>query len=197
VAVSQSSGAQVTVPRFAHVPAPSQVFGFCEIFLALQLAGAQAVPATQGRQAPAPLQLPSRPQLVAGVAVQREWGSGTPLAMAAQLPRKPGTLQAWQAPQEAAAQQTPSTQLLLSHSVPLEQPAPRALRRQMLPAQAAGGAQSAFVAQEVAQAPLRQTKGAQSVLPGAGAQWPAPSQAGAPTTELPAQLPEPHDVPVT
>ena len=191
----QSSGAQLTVPRLVHVPLPSQVFGFEDIFLALQVAAAHTVPAIQERQAPAPLQLPSRPQLAAAAAVQRPCGSATPAATAAQLPRKPGTLQAWQAPQVAAAQQTASTQLPLSHSLPDVQPAPRALRRQMLPAQAAGAAQSASVVHEVAQAPERQTYGAQSVLPEAGWQWPAPSQAGVPTTALPAQVPDPQDVP--
>jgi hypothetical protein len=43
--VSQSLGAQLTLPRLTHAPAPSQVLGFCDFFFAMQLAGAQTVSA--------------------------------------------------------------------------------------------------------------------------------------------------------
>ena len=91
--VSQSLGAQLAVPRSAQVPAPSQVLGFCDFFLMLQVAAWQGVPALQRRQAPAPSHAPSRPQLEAGAAVQPPCGSVAPTGRLAQAPTKPGTLQ--------------------------------------------------------------------------------------------------------
>ena len=141
--VSQSSGAHVTMPRSAQVPAPSQVFGFCDCFFARHVAGAQGVPATQFRQAPAPSQAPSRPQLAGAEGVQRACGSAAPAAMLLQLPRKPGTLQALQLVQLDDEQHTPSTQLPLSQSVPAPQLAPSGFFRHTAPAQVAGATQSA------------------------------------------------------
>jgi hypothetical protein len=153
--VSQSSGAQFTLPRSAHAPAPSQVFGFCDLFL-LQVAGKHSVPATQWRQAPAPSQAPSVPQLAAGVALQRPWGSEPPAATLAQAPTKPGTLQAWQTPQDADPQQTPSVQLPLSQSVPAAHSAPSGFNLQSDPAQVAGAVQSASDVHDIVQAPPAQ-----------------------------------------
>jgi hypothetical protein len=195
VLVSQLSGAQLLLPRAVQVPAPSQVFGFCD-FLPLQVAGAHTVPAIQLRQAPAPLQLPSYPQLVGAVAVQRACGSVLPAATLEHAPRKPGTLQAWQVPQLAAPQQTPSTHQPLSHSVPDMQPAPSSFFRHTAPEQVDGGTQSLSSPQGAAQAPARQTYGVQSLLLPA---WhrPAPSHIEAPTTEVPAHVAGPQAVPAT
>jgi hypothetical protein len=152
--VLQSSGAQVTMPRAVQVPAPSQVFGFCDCFFAMHVAAAHGVPATQWRQAPAPSQAPSRPQLAAIEAVQRACGSAAPAATFEQVPRKPGTLQAVQLPQLDDEQQTPSTQLLLSQSEPAPQLAPSGFFRHTAPAQVAGATQSASELHELAHMPF-------------------------------------------
>ena len=72
-------------------------------------------------QAPATSQVPVFPQVPP--AAQRAWGSEIPLPTFAQVPR-PFRLQAWQVPQEAVVQQTPSTQLPLPHSWAAAQSAP-------------------------------------------------------------------------
>jgi hypothetical protein len=76
-------------------------------------------------QAPRPSHLPSWPQ--GGLATQRAWGSAPVAGTGWQLPALPATLQAVQTPQLAAEQQTPSTQLPLSHSAPDTQSCPRRL----------------------------------------------------------------------
>jgi hypothetical protein len=63
-------------------------------------------------QAPAPLQVPVFPQ--GGAAVHCPVGAAVPAGYGAQLPI-PLMLQAWQVPQVAVPQQTPSRQLPLMH----------------------------------------------------------------------------------
>jgi hypothetical protein len=137
------------------MPAPSQVFGFCD-FLLLHVAGRHTVPATQWRHAPAPSQAPSVPQVAAGVALQRPWGSAPPAATLVHAPTKPGTLQAWQLPQADDPQQTPSVQLPLLHSVPATHSAPSGFSLHSDPAQVAGGVQSESAVHDVVQAPAAQ-----------------------------------------
>ena len=72
--------------------------------------------------------------------------SMSPAATGWQEPAFPATAQERQVPQLAAAQQTPSTQLLLSHSVPAPHCWPRRLRPQEPAVQKLLGAQSAFEA---------------------------------------------------
>jgi hypothetical protein len=81
-------------------------------------------------QAPAPLQKPVLPQ--GGLAAQFG-GSAMPLGTLAQVPA-PLMLQDWQAGQLEVAQQTPSTQLALTHSLPPPQGAPFAFLATQLPA---------------------------------------------------------------
>ncbi len=72
-----------------------------------------------------------------------------------QVPALPGTLQAAQTPQLGAEQQTPSTQLPLSHSEPTTQSWPRRLFPHEPPAQVLPAAQSASAPQAALQvAPL-------------------------------------------
>jgi hypothetical protein len=80
----------------------------------LQEAVPQLVPAGAGRQAPAPLHVPSRPQ--GGAGGQAPCRSAAPAGMGAHVPAVPVTLQDRQVPQLADEQQTPSTQFPLSHS---------------------------------------------------------------------------------
>jgi hypothetical protein len=83
----------------------------------------QAVPAAIHRQAPVPSQVPFVPQ--GGAGWQPPCGSMPPAGTGVHAPALPVTLQARQVPQLAAEQQTPSTQLPLSHSAAAPQICPR------------------------------------------------------------------------
>jgi hypothetical protein len=82
--------------------------------LPLQLLDAQTVLAGCSRQAPLPLQPPTRPQVVAACAGQTARGSA-PLGTALQVPREPARLQAKQISVHGLPQQTPSAQNPLAH----------------------------------------------------------------------------------
>lgn len=159
---------------WAQVPAPSQVPP--GLLIAFAQAGApQLVPKLVFRQAPIPLQVPSKPQ--GGAGVQRWWGSALPTGTELQVPALPVRLQTWQVPQVGAEQQTPSTQLLLAHSVPSVQIWPRRLRPHDPFVQNWPGAQSASAVQTATQlwVVLLQANGAQDCIV-AGLQLPIPSQ---------------------
>ena len=103
-------------------PAPSQVRAGVSL-PALQDPPAQVVPAGHIAQAPAPLHMPVRPQVVASVPVHSLSGS-VPTTTAAQVPSARLVLaweQAMQVPAQGMSQQTPSTQLPLRQSVATEQ----------------------------------------------------------------------------
>ena len=112
-----------------HVPAPSQrPASICVD--PVQLCEPQARPGAYSRQAPAPLQEPSVPQLDAPESAH--WLSGSVLAgIAVQAPRLPVRAQDVQIPVHGPAQQTPWAQNPLLHSVPAPQDAPRGLRPQL------------------------------------------------------------------
>jgi hypothetical protein len=74
------------------VPAPSQVEASL-LVPPLHVWGTQMVPAAYLRQAPAPLQAPSFPQLVAPWSLQLPVGSWPPAGTLLQVPATPGTLQ--------------------------------------------------------------------------------------------------------
>ena len=96
------------VAPVTQVPAPSQVgIGLTVAFA--QAATPQVVPGPHLRHAPAPSQLPSRPQVVGAEAVQSLRASD-PDTAGVQVPRVPTPAQVMQAPVQAVAQQTPSTQ---------------------------------------------------------------------------------------
>lgn len=83
----------------------------------------QLVPAGIDRQAPLPSQVPLKPQ--GGASAQPPWGSIPPAGTAVQVPAEPTTLHDAQVPQLGVEQQTPSTQLPLSHSADAPQICPR------------------------------------------------------------------------
>jgi hypothetical protein len=91
-----------------HVPVPLQVEAAVSCALA-QLAARQTVPATHWRQAPAPSQKPSVPQLVAAEAVHSLRGL-VPGSENLHVPTLFVALQVWQVPLQTVSQQTPSTQ---------------------------------------------------------------------------------------
>jgi hypothetical protein len=132
-----------------HVPAPSQVEAACSCAVE-QLAAPQTVPAIHLRQAPAPSQLPSVPQLEAAEAVHSLRGL-VPGSANLHVPTLFVALQVEQVPLQAVSQQTPSTQwplpqsLASSHTVPFVSTGTQAVATQWLPA-----AQSVFARHDVA-----------------------------------------------
>jgi hypothetical protein len=139
----------------------------------LQDAAPQGVLDGAAAQAPAPLQVPSKPQ--GGAAVHRACGSGVAAGTGWQAPAVPATLHEAQVAQLADEQQTPSTQLPLSHSAPAPQIWPRRFFPQAPPVQTFPGAQSPSTAQTAVQPVPLQAKGVQLWVV-AGLQTPAPSQ---------------------
>src|SRR4029079_13713782 len=93
----------------------------------LQVPWVQTVPVTYLRQAPAPLQVPSRPQLATSDFGQRLSARDfSPAGSEAQIPVEPGTLQAMQVSPQRLLQQTPSTQKPLVQLASQPQVAPLA-----------------------------------------------------------------------
>jgi hypothetical protein len=119
-----------------------------------------------------------------------------PAGTALQVPADPATLQAAHVPQLAAPQQTPSTQLPPSHSLPIAQAWPSRLSPHEPPVQTLPGAQSLSLLQTATQVVPLQAKGAQLCVP-ADWQTPAPSQVRASVSVIipPGQLGAAHWVP--
>lgn len=99
----------------------------------LQAAVPQLVVAGAFWHAPAPSQVPRAPQGRLGLAAQPPCGSAAPAVIGWHDPAWPETLHAWQVPQLAEEQQTPSTQLPLPHSCAEPQAAPVPLTATQLP----------------------------------------------------------------
>lgn len=76
---------------------------------------AQVVPGPYLWQLPAPSQVPSVPQDGACWSVHLPCGSVAAAGLGVQVPSDDASAQLWQAPWQASAQQTPSTQKLLAH----------------------------------------------------------------------------------
>ena len=138
--------------RVTHIPRPSHWGARIRPRpSALQRGVPQVVPAACLRQAPAPSHTPSSLQVPGAVAVQRPRGSEIPAATKLHTPADPGRLQAWQVPQLADSQQTPSVQKPLAHSLPAPQATPPTRRPQLPPWQTLGGWQSSSRPQAVKQ----------------------------------------------
>jgi len=131
-----------------QVPVPLQVGIGSSVALA-QLATPQAVPGPHLRQAPAPSQVPSFPQLVVAEAVQSLCTS-VPDTAGAHCPTVPTPSQVMQVPVQAVSQQTPSTQKPLWQSPVPPQAVPFVSCGRHDPAeQKSPAAQSAFAPHEV------------------------------------------------
>ena len=122
-----------------------------------------------------PSQKPVVPQLVAPWSVHFPAGSVPLAATGEQVPAAPESAQDMQVPVQAVPQQTPWAQMVLLHSVPLEQTAPFGLSPHDPEIQDAGIAQSLSVAQVALQALVPQANGKQEDDAGIP-QVPAPSQ---------------------
>src|SRR5215831_88219 len=143
----------------------------------LQVSVPQLVPTSTNAHWPLPSQVPLLPQGWLLLTAQPPCGSALPAATGWQAPGLPERLQIWQLPQLADEQQTPSTQLPLSHSVPAAQAWPSRLRPQAPLLQNFPGAQSLLLAQTATQAlpAMLQTNGVQDWVV-AGLHVPLPSQ---------------------
>ena len=107
---------QTTVAPVTQDPAPSHTRPEVTA-LAPQMGDSQLVPRGWRRQAPAPSQVPSLPQLAAdSVGHCPGLRGGEPSGTSVHVPGNPGTLQARQVSPQAVSQQIPSTQLPLPHS---------------------------------------------------------------------------------
>jgi len=175
-------GLHACVVGAGQLPLPSQLAAG-EKVLPPQLASLHPVAVDHGRQAPAPLHVPSFEQSppMALLARQRFLGSAPPAGTGEQVPTLPGTLQLKHRPPvvaslHALSQQTPSVQKVLVHCDPAVQLAPFALRPHELPAQVLGGTQSASLAQLFLHAAELQTYVPHG-LAGGVTHAPSPSQA--------------------
>ena len=137
--------------------------------------GAHVVPVGYLRQPPAPSQVPLVPQEAAFRSTHIARGSATPAAIGWQVPGAEASAQLRQAPWQASAQQTPSTQKPLAHSPAPAQVCPFDFGPQLPLTQLCPLAQSASVWQWLTQAAATHWNGEQSRTPG-GRQAPMPSQ---------------------
>ena len=173
--VRQALPAQVRLPGHSllgrsQVPSPSHIPMAVNV-VPVHVAAPQLVPTSALEHMPFPLQRPVRPQ--GGAATQRV--SACPGVTGRQLPGMPVTLQAWQVPQVAAPQQTPSVQNVLWHSAPTAQAWPSRFRPHDPPSQTLPGEQSPSPAQAALQVVPLQAYASQDCVT-AGRQTPAPSQ---------------------
>lgn len=136
---------------------------------------AHSVPEGYLWQPPAPSHVPSVPQDEACWSMQTPRGSPAPSGTGAQVPSDVDSAQLRQLPVQAVAQQTPSAQKLLPHSLFAEQGCPSALGPQLPATQLWPATQSASLAQWLTQALLVQRYGSQFSIP-CGRQVPRPSQ---------------------
>lgn len=122
----------------------------------VQAAPAQVVPAPYRRQAPAPLQRPSVPQVEAPWSVH--WPSGSwPAPTFVQVPADPLSAHDWQVPVQAVWQQTPCWQKPDAQSLATEQMSPSGFFVQAPATQTFGARQSASAVHDVRQTPAPQT----------------------------------------
>jgi hypothetical protein len=90
----------------------------------VQLASRHLIPLAYRRHAPAPLQVPSFPQLAAPMSLHVALGSAPPGATGLQMPIALAALHCWQTPLQRALQHTPWVQNALPHSASREQGPP-------------------------------------------------------------------------
>ena len=105
------------------------------------------------RQPAAPSQVPSVMQLAAPLSMQTCRGSAAFAGVGLHMPIDEGRAQLRQAPPHASSQQTPSTQKVLTHSVPALQGCPLGFGPQLPFWQTFGAMQSVSPEQRAMQAP--------------------------------------------
>jgi len=146
-AAPQAKGAQL-IGGCRQAPAPLQLPTGVSVD-PLHEAVPQLVVVGPFRQAPLPSHLPLKPQ--GGFGVQPPWGSISSAPTGLHIPAMPVTLHDWQLPHAADEQQTPSTQLPLSHSLGPAHSWPRRFNPQEPALQTLPGAQSLSLPQAALQ----------------------------------------------
>ena len=136
---------------WTQVPLPSQAPIGVSVD-PLQVAVPQLVPTAAFAHWPLPSQVPLLPQGWLALDPQPPCGSMLPAETGEQVPALPDELQTWQLPQGPVMQQTPSTQLPLSHSVPAAHTWPSRLSPQTPELHTLPVAQSLLLAQTEMQA---------------------------------------------
>ena len=128
-----------------QTPAPAQVR--CGVSVdPTQVPAAHCVPAAQNRQAPAPLHMPSSPQVVDVVPAHWVAGVGAvPLATLLHVPTLPVIAHDLHVPVQAVMQHRPCAQIFELHSASAPQIAPIGFGPQLPPWQLLGATQSASV----------------------------------------------------
>jgi hypothetical protein len=157
---------------------------------------AHAKPGAYRRQAPAPLQEPSVPQ-VDGPASAHWFKGSWPAATGVHTPFVPAIAQELQMLVQALAQQTPCWQKPLAHSLVVVQSTPFTFLPQMVPLQTLPVVQSLLVAQDEAHWPLAPHVYGSHCCCVPGAQVPAPSQRPAKVAVEPEHVGAMHTVPET
>jgi hypothetical protein len=143
--------------------------------LRTQVSGAQIVPILYFWQPPAPSHFPFVEQAAAVMSWHTPRGSTLPAAVEVHLPGVDASEQLRQAPVQTVSQQTPSTQWVERHSVPIEHGWPFCFGPHSPLTQAWPVSQSASDRQTLLQAPSTHLKGLQFCTPCAR-QVPSPSQ---------------------
>ena len=106
----QTYGLQGIPIATAQLPLPLQVDGGVNVE-PLQVCAPHDVFVSACWHVPLPVQLPVFPQGMLAETGHLPWGSAPPDGILVHMPALPGTLHAWQVPQEVDLQQTPSTQV--------------------------------------------------------------------------------------
>jgi len=110
-AMSQVYFPQAVAVAAPHTPAPSHTRADAAVVVLVQVAGAHCVPVTCLRHAPAPLQVPSLPQVDAAAAMHCDATSGgSPARIGEHVPTLPASAHDVQVPVQALLQQMPLTQ---------------------------------------------------------------------------------------
>jgi hypothetical protein len=153
----------------------------------LHAAGAQVVAPEYWRQAPAPSQVPSLPQVIAPSSPH--WPSGSlPAGASMHSPSLPVIAHDLQVPAHAFLQQTPCAQNADAHSLPVVQAAPGGLGPQLPFTHAAPATQSAAVVQLALHLPSPPHRYWPHESPVAAPHVPSPSHSAACVTVDDAQL---------
>jgi hypothetical protein len=161
----------------------------------VQVAAAHCVPAAYLSQAPAPLQKPLVPQVVAPASVHCASGSW-PEGTLVQAPRLPASAHDWQVPVQAELQQYPWAQKPELQVAPAVQVAPTGDFPQLEAVQTFGVTQSVLAPQAVRQEPPAPQLNGEQLEVAPTVQVPVPLQRPAGVIVEPAQVWAEHTVPL-
>jgi hypothetical protein len=188
----QANGTHEMVTGSTQAPVALQVDSGVNTLFS-QCAAAQTVPGRCRRQAPAPSQAPSVPHDSGGSDAQVLRGSSAPTATGVQTPGAEGRAQLRQAPAQASAQQTPSTQKFDTQSPAALHGWPLARLPQLPLMHTLPPTQSSLLVQRLMHALSAQRKGSQFCTPGIR-QLPRPLQVPAVFSRSPAHAGGTHTV---